>query len=566
MPTNLGDLRIEASRENLRIIAYFIQGIGQRLGLSDNMMFDVELAVEEAATNIITHAYQSDATGIIEMHAEFAGEALEITLKDWGRPFDINQVKPFDIHAPIESRIHGGMGLHFIRNMMDKAEHHAATEAGQPNSLRLVKFIERATGSKISKRQSQELMALQTVSEVMTTNIELNELLAIIINKLVETIGAERGTLYLVDQERGELWSKVLLEEASVLPEIRVKVGQGIAGYVALTGEVLNIADAHTHPMFNADFDTKTGYITRNILAVPMRNPQQQIIGVVQLLNKTTGDSFTTPDARLLTAMASQAAISIENARLYRQELDQKVIERELKTARDIQVSFLPEEPPQLEGWDIAVFWKPVNSVAGDFYDFYTLNDGRLAVVIADVSGKGIPAALFMAVTVTVLRFGMSLGLPPKEMIERANHLVLEHQRSRMFATIFVGYTDLSSGEIEFVNAGHNPPILYRAATGECELLRAPGVALGIFAAALYEEKTVQMKSGDVLVLFTDGLTEAYNPAEEEFGEERLEAIICENAAYSASTIKAHIISAVHEFAVGCEDFDDETLIVIKRV
>lgn len=562
----LGNLRVEATRENLRTISYFIQGIAQRLQLSEDTLFDIELAVEEAATNIIVHAYNGMPPGNIDLHADLIGHSLRITLTDWGKPLDPSKVKPFDITAPIETRIKGGMGLHFIHNLMDGVERHTGSKLGEPNTLTLVKTIEHVRGITRSRRwrETQELSALQTISEVMTSNIELDELLRIIINKLVDTIEAERGTLYLIDEERGELWSKILLEDEHILPEIRVKIGEGIAGNVAETGEVLNIRDAHAHPLFNPSFDAKTGYYTRNILAVPMRNPQQKIIGVVQLLNKIGGD-FTPADARLLSAMAAQAAISIENARLYQAEIQQKILERDLQTATNIQQSFLPESVPQLDGWEIAAFWKPVAHVAGDFYDFYPLEDGRLALVIADVSGKGIPAALFMALCVTVLRFGMSLNLMPCDMIERANRLILKQQRSRMFATVFVAYADLHSGEITYVSAGHNPPILYRAATGECEIVKAAGVALGVFLGGKYEEKIVRVVPQDVLVLYTDGITEIIDQDEQEFGDDRLEDLIRQNAHLSAQEIASLILHTIHEFAGTANSFDDETLIVLKR-
>ena len=171
-----------------------------------------------------------------------------------------------------------------------------------------------------------------------------------------------------------------------MLREVRIKIGEGVAGQVAATGEVLNIPSAYDDPRFMRDFDQATGFRTHTILAAPMRNPQQKIIGVVQLLNKR-GGSFAERDERLLTAMATQAAISIENARLYAQEMEQRLTNQELETARTIQRSFLPQAVPQYPGWDIGAFWRPIREVAGDFYDFYPLPNRRLAIVIADVSG-----------------------------------------------------------------------------------------------------------------------------------------------------------------------------------
>src|SRR5690606_27644608 len=220
---------------------------------------------------------------------------------------------------------------------------------------------------------------------------------------------------------------------------------------------------------------------------------------------------FAFRDERLLAAMSSQAAISIENARLYQQEIQQQLINRELETAYAIQASFLPDALPQIDRWDIGALWRPIRSVAGDFYDFYRLDENRLAVVIADVSGKGIPAALFMALSVTVLRFGMSLHLSPEEVIRRANEIIITEQRSKMFATTFVGYIDLASGALNFASGGHNPPLIYRAARGQCEEVTSSGVAVGLFRGAGFAGAAAQLDPGDILVLYTDGITEVIN-------------------------------------------------------
>ena len=560
----LGELRVEATRENLRTISYFIHGIKHRLQLTEKSLFEIELAVEEASVNIVSHAYPQGQTGEILLRAELKDEELHITLTDWGIPLDPDDVKPFNIHAPVETRIKGGMGLHLIRSLMDDVTRTTATTPGDTNTLTLIKNIERLEPGARRPSTLRELQAMRTVSEVMATSIDLDDLLKLIVNKLVETIGAERGTLYLVDEQRGELVSRVLMEDESVLREIRVKIGEGIAGHVAATGKVLNIQDAYSDPRFMRTFDKLTGFQTRTILTAPLRDPKRQIIGVVQLLNKK-GEPFTPRDERLLTAMAAQAAISIENARLYAQEIRQRLINQELETARKIQKGFLPQTVPQHAGWDIATFWRPMRNVAGDFYDFYTLSDGRLAIVIADVSGKGVPAALFMALCVTVLRFAMSLNFAPGELMDRANQAIITNQQSKMFATVFLGYLDLDSGVMQFASAGHDPPLLYRAATGCCERLQASGVAMGLFKNAHYAEETVKLAEGDVLVLFTDGITDTINADEEEFGEERLEKLVMQHASRPAQELAHLAVAAATAFAQDQGSYDDETLVVIKR-
>lgn len=562
---SLGELRLPATLENLRTVSHFINAIGQRLKLTEKALFDLELAVEEATTNIVRHAYPPDQPGDMQVAIIQRGPHLFVRLTDWGQPLDPEDVKPFDLNAPVEARIQGGMGLFFINTLMDSVTRHTATQPGEPNTLVLQKTIEYLQPGEEPANPLRDLNAMLNVSRVLGTTTDLDRLLSLILEELVESIHAERGTLYLIDEEHGELVSRKLAAGTEALKVVRAKIGEGIAGTVAQTGQVLNIEDAVFDRRYDSSVDAKTGYLTRTILAAPMRNPQQKVIGVVQVLNKKGDGPFTVRDERLLTAMAAQAAISIENARLYEQELQQQLLNQELDTARAIQKSFMPHESPRLEGWDTGMFWTPMREVAGDFYDFFTLADGRTAFVVADVSGKGIPAAMFMALSQTVLRFAMSLNLPPAEMMARTNRFILDYQRSRMFVTAFVGYLRPETGEFAYASAGHNPPMHYRAATGEIAYLEVSGVALGVFREAAFDNGRCEIARGDVIVLYTDGVTEAINQADEEFGEERLAAVIREMAGRGAQEIASAIVKAVALFTQGRGVFDDETLLVLKR-
>jgi sigma-B regulation protein RsbU (phosphoserine phosphatase) len=571
----MGELRTRATIENLRTVTDFCQSVGRRLDLGEKTLFQLDLAVEEAAANIVAHAYPPGAAGDMTLCIESMPDAIRLTLTDWGIPLDPDKVTPFDIHAPVETRIRGGMGLYFIHSLMDDVQRQSAPSPGGANTLTLLKRLEPAPepnqpeqvkpGAFVERRSTlRELNAMFTMSRSITADMDIDDTLVLIINELVQAIDAERGAIYLFDENSGELYSRVLSADSGGLTEIRLAQGQGLAGHVAVTGEVLNIRDAYTDARFQQSFDQLTGFKTRSILTVPMRNPQGKSIGVVQVVNKR-GGPFSDRDERLLRAIATQAAISIENARLYAQEIQQRLISQELATARMIQASFLPQSIPIHAGWDIAAHWSPVHEVAGDFYDLNPLPDGRLAIVIADVSGKGVPAALFMALSVTVLRFAMSLGFAPGELLDRANQAMIAHQESRMFTTAFVGYLDLGSGDLQFASAGHNPPLLYRAATGRCERLVTKGVAMGLFTSAEYTQDTVTLEAGDTLALYTDGITEASTAQEQEFGEERLAKLIIQQTDRTAQELAERIVNAAAVFSQDTGGFDDETLIVIKR-
>ena len=560
----LGELRVEARIENLRVISFFLTGIGQRLNLTEKVSFDIELALEEASANIVKHAYPAGQMGDMVIVVELIENSLRITLTDWGIPLDADDVKPFNLNDPVEKRIKGGMGLHFINTLMDEVYRNTSEALGSPNTLTLIKHVETLQPGVELPSALRERNAMLTVSQLLSTKIELNELLGIIINELVDVIRAEGGTLYLVDHSTNELYSRILLDDIGELQEIRLHLGEGIAGDVALTGRLVNIRDAYKDTRFQSEFDQQSGYHTRSMLVVPLRNHQQEIIGVVQLVNKR-GGYFTSRDERLVIAMAAQVAVSIENARLYAQEIEQRLLNQELETAREIQRSFLPETPPQIDGWDIASFWRPMRDVGGDFFDFVMLPDGRLGVVIADVSGKGIPAALFMAYSETVIRFAMTLDLSPGEMLARANQFMIANSKSKMFTTVFIGLLDTKSGVFEYANAGHNPPLIYRSSDQQATYLDVSGVALGIFNDAHFASHRTMLSSDDILMLYTDGLIEAIDAHEEEYGEERLSSLLQRVASQNASDMIRNVVHAIEEFAAVDGIFDDLTLLVLRH-
>jgi sigma-B regulation protein RsbU (phosphoserine phosphatase) len=535
-----GELRVQAVPDSFRQIDYFIQGIGNRLRLSDDSLQETDSAVKAVVEVILQHAYPPGSTDDLLIRIETDDDDDDVIAITFVHR-ELAAVIPIPANGPIE--------LHIVDATMSV----------------LRRRIERDDNFSPLSTTEQKLDAIQTISEVMTTNIHLEDLLRLIVDKLVESIDSERGTLYLVDDEHGEIYSKILLEDADILSEIRIKIGEGIAGYVAATGEVVNIINAYDDPRFDRTFDINTGFRTVSMITAPMINPRKKVIGVVQLINKKNG-IFTRRDERMLITMASQATISIENARLYAEEIEQRLVAHELSTARAIQRSFLPTDIPQSPGWELAAFWEPAHNVSGDFYIIQPLADNSAALLIADVCGKGIPAALFMAFSVTVLRFAMSFGFSPVELLKRANQTILMYnQLAEMFASVFVSYVDFNTGKMRMASGGHNPPLLYRAATQQIELLKIKGILVGLLEEVSFDEATVQLEPGDVLVMYTDGITEAMTLEDEEFGMERLESVIYAYAAESASELGQHILREVAAFSGNRGAFDDETMVIIKR-
>ena len=264
-----------------------------------------------------------------------------------------------------------------------------------------------------------------------------------------------------------------------------------------------------------------------------------EIVGALGVDQGSNTHRFNEEEMRVLNGIANQAAVAIERARLDQQAEQKKRLDHELGLARQIQASFLPRHPPYLPGYDIAAAWHAARQVSGDFYDLIALSHGRLGMVIADVSDKGLPAALFMALTRTIIRT-MAIGKPtPREAMERANDVIIADAQSDMFVTAFYGVLDVTDGSILYTNAGHNPPLLYHHAQGTLTPLRDHGIALGILPNIEQPQGHVQLHCGDVIVLYTDGITDALNEGDEEFGMTRLHECIQANTHKTAQEIRS---------------------------
>jgi len=302
----------------------------------------------------------------------------------------------------------------------------------------------------------------------------------------------------------------------------------------------------------------------QNLVLLPLET-RGEILGLMIVTHDDRAYSGMERRSNILSGIANQAAVAIESDHLAREAAEQERLARELEVAQEIQASFLPEQNPDLPGWEIAAYWGAARSVGGDFYDFLRLSNGHLGLVIADVADKGIPAALFMALSRTLVRVSAFTGRGPAAALERANELILSDARSDLFVTVFYAVIDPITGHMVYTSAGHNPPLLVRAA-GEVEVLRCQGIALGVLEEIQLYEKETTLQSGDLLILYTDGITEAINPQEEEFDLQRLIDIVRANKDEPALNILAYIAAAVSDFAAGEPQFDDMTCVIARRV
>ncbi|HOK44687.1 MAG TPA: SpoIIE family protein phosphatase [Bryobacteraceae bacterium] len=289
------------------------------------------------------------------------------------------------------------------------------------------------------------------------------------------------------------------------------------------------------------------------VLLVPMRR-RDELIGFLSLGGKLSDEDYDRQDMDFLSAAANQIAVAIENLRFEQQE-------REFEKAREIQQRLLPARIPQAPGIQIAGAWQPARAVGGDYYDVLELGEGRLALVIADVSGKGVPAALLMSNVQAAVKTLASEAASPKDLCERVNRLITSNISVGQFITLFYGVLDTRTMRLVYTNAGHLAPILWRA-SGTVERLETGGLILGVSKAAVYEQDEVTLEPGDKLLLFTDGLSEAFNGNDEEFGEERLTALLAASQNATAEEIGRSVLGAVSRFSNN-NFHDDATLIAV---
>jgi serine phosphatase RsbU (regulator of sigma subunit)/anti-sigma regulatory factor (Ser/Thr protein kinase) len=303
-------------------------------------------------------------------------------------------------------------------------------------------------------------------------------------------------------------------------------------------------------------------------LVVPLVT-QGELIGLLNLGPRLSDQEYSGDDRRLLESLASQAAPAVRVGQLVREQeaeiRSRERIEQELAVARLIQQNFLPKALPEAPGWDVAADYRPAREVGGDFYDFIELPDRRLGIVVGDVTDKGVPAALVMAATRSVLRASAQRLVEPGAVLERVNEHLVPDIPENMFVTCLYGVLELDTGRLVFANAGHNLPMV--ASGGTVTELYARGMPLGLMPGMDYEETEAVLTPGAQLLLYSDGVTEAHDPAREMFGSDRLSDVMAKSGSRDVGSVLRTLLGAVHEFAgAAAEQEDDITLVAIQRV
>lgn len=413
----------------------------------------------------------------------------------------------------------------------------------------------------ISKRM-KDLETLLEVSKALTVERDFDRLLDLIIQETVRVMDADRGTLFILDPANGDLVSKIA--QKSEIREIRVPSGKGIAGYVAASREIVNIADAYADARFNKDVDRQTGYRTSTILCVPLLTHEQQVIGVVQVLNKH-GGPFTAYDESLLMALGSHAAVALNNHRLVQHYLENQIMKKSLQIAQGIQRRLLPRDFPPVPGYEVRGWTLAADETGGDYFDTLLMPDGKLMIAIGDVSGHGVGPALIMATTRAFLRSLAQSYHDPGEILFRLNNLLVNDVDSGSFVTLFVGILDPATGEMPYSSAGHDPPLLYQAATGKFLELDSTGLPLGLLEGTDFPQAPCPtFRDGDLLVLTTDGVWEAMDGNNQPYGRERLMQRIIAELHKPAEELMQAIYEDVKAFCGPVAQRDDITMLVLR--
>jgi len=408
----------------------------------------------------------------------------------------------------------------------------------------------------------KELSVLNDIATAVSATYDLDQVIGLIVRECVNHLNVEQGAIMLLDHtETNDQFHTIVREIDTSSNVVPYHFGVQLSGWMIKNQKPLLINDLINDNRFtnlsNEDFPINS------LLCAPLKT-KGKLIGVLNVFNKMSDEGFTDDDQRMLSIIATQSAQVVESARLYDEEKSLKKIEEELRVASDIQSFLLPKTKPIINGFDIAGRSIPAKEVGGDYFDFITIDDNRTVVCLGDISGKGMPAAMLMANLQATLRGQALFTSSAGECLTRANKLLYRSTDMQKFATLFYGIIDTSNDDFHFSNAGHDPPFLINSNNNVARLTKG-GTVLGFMEGYQYEEDSIKLNSDDTIIIYSDGITEALNEKNKEFGEDRLLNIIMGNIKSSAETLIEKVFDALKIFVKDVPQSDDITIVVIKK-
>jgi len=410
------------------------------------------------------------------------------------------------------------------------------------------------------RRAVRELSVLNDLAREIGASLDSQHIMSTIITRSLRAVRAEQGVITLIDRHADDGMRTLVRTEAGPHGGQALHVEESLLGWMQLNKRPLLIGDPPADDRFPG---VRWDETVRSILCVPLLM-KSELTGALTVFNKKGTDGFNEDDQRILSIVASQSAQVVENARLHEEEESLRRMEEELRLASEIQLGLLPDTAPRVPGYDIAGASVPAEMVGGDYFDFIRIDESRVAICVGDVSGKGLSASLLMANLQATIRAQALVQLHPQACLENANVLLSRSTDPHKFATCFYAVLDADAHRLLHSNAGHEPPLLV-SADGETDTLSAGGLVLGFVEPLEYEEASVDMNPGDVLVVYSDGITDATDADDVPFGERRLRELVTGGRSDSAAGLIESIFEAVRQHEGEPGQFDDMTLVVVKR-
>jgi phosphoserine phosphatase RsbU/P len=422
---------------------------------------------------------------------------------------------------------------------------------------RMAAGIENAQLYTRTTKQARILLLLNEIARELTSILNLDELFGRIAELVRRLIDYQMFSILLLDPSGEMLQHRFSLRfNENILLKHEIPLGRGLVGHAAQNKEAVLVPDVAKDPRY-----VQANPETRSELAVPLIY-KGKVVGVLDLEHTRRG-FFTEEHQRTMTTLAAQIAIAIENARLYEEiERQERRLERDLSLARELQGRLLPQTSPHLAHLDVAAKFVPARAIGGDLYDFIPYSMSRLGIVIGDVSGKGAPAAIYAALVSGIIRSHAPIEPAPAEMLSAVNLSLAERRIEAQFVSIIYAVWDDAHRTLTVSNSGLPRPIFMHG--GKTEVIEATGLPLGLFDEAEYDELEFRMKTGDMFVLFSDGILDARNRKGELFGRRRVEQIVAECSGKSAASVVDSLFKAVAEHSAGVETFDDQTVVAIR--
>ena len=587
----MDSLIVAATPDSLSSIKKYVTEAAAAAGLATKATCRLSLAVHEIATNALQHgpAGGSDSE-MFRLQAHADEHSLTLILEDTGEPYDPRRdPPPHPRDMFLEDR------LYLTIQGVDEFLYERVGDWNR-NIFVMNRSVTSAEASLQSNKLADDLIrVILPIGIALSAEKNFDRLLESILIQAKSVCNADGGTLYL-HEDNGLTFAIMRNDSLKIamggatgekMPALQVPLYDettkepnyhNVASYVALCGHSVNIPDIYQTKDFDFSgtraFDHQNTYRSISTFTTPLKNHEGEVIGVLQLLNAQDPHTgrvipFDAYMQQLVEALASQAAVVLNNQMLLERQKELLIYEHDLQIGQQIQTNFLPSELPQPDGWEIAAGFQPARKVAGDFYDaFYVEGRSKVCLIIADVCDKGVGAALFMALSRSLIRafaglnesHATSIGKP----VELTNEYILQnHDNSNMFVTLFYGVLDLSSGQLAYVNCGHNPPVII-GSTGVKVHLRPTGPAVGMFPNIEWKVQRVGLDPGDVLFAFTDGVTEARAVDGSFFTEERLLRQL-EQPCASAVALVDRIDESLRSHIGTATQFDDITMITARR-